>query len=111
MNPFLTKNPPKTVQELFADTSRWTKGQDRWGARNNVNALVPMDCDAACCFCLGAAIGMVYRSVPDHSYEALRRVEKVLAQEYSFHGLIPVWNDAPTTTIEMVREVARLADI
>ena len=110
-NPFLTSNPPKTVQELFEDASRWTKGENYIGCRDWKGELVHhRKSPSACCFCLGAAIGLVYPGDVELA-NSLSKALKVLRNEYHWFGSIPEWNDHSETTIDDVRNVARLANI
>lgn len=109
-NPFSLPNPPKTVQELFADASRWTQGQGpNNGARNEQGQFVDWSSATACCFCLGAAIGMVYRDRNDADQAILTAINKV--RKVIGGDRVSAWNDMPGRTIDEVREVARLAGI
>ena len=93
-----------TLQELFADKSKWTKHHfalDASGAKCDITA------DEAVCWCVMGALAKCYINTSEHN-KAIDRILKVLKGR---HVYIAEWNDDPTTTIEDIRQVVKEANV
>lgn len=89
----------KTLQEFFADESRWTKGyyfRDENGS--------PCSLEEATCACLAGARRIVYG---DNTKEE----DTIKDLLYDSLGIIGNWNDASERTIEDVRKLVRELNI
>lgn len=95
----------KTVQALFADEKRWTKGQL---ARRKDHLMCDPDSADAICFCLWGGIKLVYPNGPQR-IDAIWRTKGAVSMR-GYDG-IPHFNDDPKTTIADIRAVAKEAKI
>jgi hypothetical protein len=116
----------KSVEELFSNPSKWTKGEFARDEDNN-------PCDAgsavACCFCLQGAIDLVSEmdffgdgDCDEEAYpeaaQAAAAIADVIRERYPEritinpehpYGVIATFNDATATTVEDVLTVLRAA--
>jgi hypothetical protein len=70
---------------------------------------VSPDSDDAVAWCLSGAIERFY---PSHEVAmVIRRLEQAIRSLYPQHGNLIGFNDHPATSVEMVREVCKLANV
>lgn len=89
-----------TLQELFADPKRWTKGAY---ARNKYNTIVSFENPSATCFCLAGGLLSVYEGI-DY-FRAINSLYKGCRLRLS------KFNDDPSTTIEDIQELVKKANV
>lgn len=92
-------NKYKTLQQWFADESRWHKGRCY---RYDENVEIK-----SCC--LYGAILHVYRDDPTRMLEVEEKIEKFVFNVGEGVS-IPVFNDDPETTIEDIQRVVEQTD-
>lgn len=89
------QNIPKTVTELYTNHSeRWTQGTNartKW--RESVNPRDPN----ACCWCLYAAVMLVYghRNSSPGAYDIIKRLQMVIEMKHSDDTSVVGYNDHP----------------
>lgn len=91
----------ETMQDLFADPERWTRGVYFRDAEGN-----PCTRDIATCACLAGGVKLVYG---EWSIERLRANGRINSY---IRGRLPVdtlaaWNDHPLTTIQDVQKLCK----
>lgn len=84
------------ISAILSSVERWTKGTN---AKTADGRRVSARCSEAVCWCLNGAL---YRSGVDQ--QAAGRALNKAANARGFDGFIP-FNDDPSTTFEMVREL------
>lgn len=95
-----------TVQELFRDERRWTKGAM---ARSiSGNKCYPED-KLAECFCLVGALRHCYPDLVE--YATMRQHVEYTLKSQGFHESIVAWNDRRDRTLKEVQELVKLADV
>jgi len=101
------KKKPPTLQELFSDPSKWTKGcymRDRNGAPTS-------DPDEACSYCLYGGITLVYGEMSMWaSMEVSSKMLDVLLETTPYYG-IAKFNDDPSTTIKDIQGLVRKSNV
>lgn len=89
-----------TLQELFADPTRWT--QDRY-AKTADGHLSSINSRWSVCFCLAGGIHRVYKDYTKRS--------DVFDQVFREVGSTAEWNDAPERTVEDVQKLCKALNI
>jgi len=101
------KKKPSTLQELFLDPSKWTKGcymRDRKGAPTS-------DPDEACSYCLYGGIELVYGEMfMGASKGVISKMLDVLLETTPYYG-IAKFNDDPSTTIKDIQGLVKKANV
>jgi len=103
-----------TILELLTDGTKWTQGA---AARNAKNEVVDFDSDAACKFCLFAAILVAYEEFDDFSHistkeKICRRVIEELKKSTGDKDItIPKWNDDKDRKFSDIKTLCRKLDI
>lgn len=95
------------IQTLFRKEDRWIQRDMAIDAqRRSVDVSDP----EAVCFCLAGALTRCY---PDSTarQKAIRKISRVLARTFNWHGGIIGWNDESVRTITDIRKVVRLAGV
>ena len=87
------------VSELLTDKSKWTKNAY---AINDMGESVGAGGDDARAWCL---LGALYKCYPDDKERGIARYKLASVIELRYGKLPTVWQDEPSTTFEMVREL------
>lgn len=93
----------KTLQELFADKTRWTKGAF---AKSPEGFKVWACSDNATCFCFAGGAARIYPDIRIRQ-EIFNRVNDELGKI----SCIVDWNDEKIRTVEEVQELCRKLNI
>ncbi len=94
----------KTLQELFADPTRWTKGAN---ARNFKGFSVsPIESEAKC-FCLNGGFTKIY----GYKHNGPLYLKLLIAIREMGHDHLASFNDSPITTIEDIQAVVKIANL
>lgn len=97
----------KSLQELFSDPSRWTQGAN---ARDANRVVTNINDPTACSWCLlGGCVKIYTDSIFDELVDKLRQaIEQYTGQDDSSPT---AFNDRPTTRIEDIQAVVKLAGV
>lgn len=90
----------KSLQELFEDEKRWTKGEY---ARDEKGFRVDSNSKEAVCWCLSGACSAVYRHAGLAIWIKLSRSLP--------NNEVVAWNDDPARTIDDVRRLVKEAGV
>lgn len=93
-----------SLQELFEDEGRWTKGAF---AKDSNGNSVSFRRDCATCFCLAGGVFVVYPPEEQQGVFVKLR-EAVVARGYHSEEY---FNDHPSTTIDDIRRVVKEAGV
>lgn len=93
-----------TLQDIFEDPSRWSKGGSR-----DANGELVNHCSEAVSYCITTAICRI----PEDSLTVIEKIGRVIG--LNINPDIPTalwdWNDAPERTIEDVQKLVKEAGV